>query len=513
MRYVQDPQFGEIIDYSYLKNEIKGVIDQLTPEYNLLGSLYAATENFQDDPNYMTATAASGLAYTMLLAAEETELAEKHKYDIFTLGWTEEHCGTDLLSIYTKATPLSDDPAERQFHIKGNKWIINNSYHADYHMVLAKIDPTQDGPRSLSIFLVPQSSTKNWERIETHVLKHMVLTKYDIDGPGILVGKLGHGLSILQRMAMPSKYQCTYGGMIMAREAIPATIEHLSSKFIFGDHPTNFSNVFRQLYNLSLSTAFVKFTFFRALALSDSSFLQFHGTMLKSWLLLYINELLRENLLVAGSKGFVKESVIGRGAIDSFVFPVFDGHYTLNTLMSAKHINRYIDAERQEDAAARIEFLKENMYIAKPGNQMSASSGSIRKPDFFNWAEYLGQLDIDLPFSPENLLSKVNEFLKAIDVNELSNDLDYKYKIGQLLQGLEAILASCEMVAILGEAYYNIIPQQYNRYINMFNEYLCESAFEIELISPVRQRKLEQPADVRGYLLDLLDVRNKIQNS
>ena len=54
--------------------------------------------------------------------------------------------------------------------------------------------------------------------------------------------------------------------------------------------------------------------------------------MLKSWLLLRANELLGQNLLVVGSKGFLAESVIGRNAIDSFVLPVFDGHYTINTL-------------------------------------------------------------------------------------------------------------------------------------------------------------------------------------
>ena len=34
--------------------------------------------------------------------------------------------------------------------------------------------------------------------------------------------------------------------------------------------------------------------------------------MLKSWLLLRANELLGQNLLVVGSKGFLAESVIGR---------------------------------------------------------------------------------------------------------------------------------------------------------------------------------------------------------
>ena len=48
------------------------------------------------------------LAYQLLLASEEYELAEKCKDSIFTLAWTEEHTGSDLLSVRTCARPLPD---------------------------------------------------------------------------------------------------------------------------------------------------------------------------------------------------------------------------------------------------------------------------------------------------------------------------------------------------------------------------------------------------------------------
>ena len=116
-------------------------------------------------------------------------------------------------------------------------------------------------PRSLSIFAVPHSSTRNWQRLETHVLRSMVLTKFDIDGPGILIGQVGRGLEILQRMALPSKYHCAYMGVKMVDDSLPAAIEHLSSKNIFGSNPIAFSNVFRQLYNLVQQAALINFSF------------------------------------------------------------------------------------------------------------------------------------------------------------------------------------------------------------------------------------------------------------
>ena len=358
--FVNDPDFGDIVDFDQLRQSIRHLYDALLPDFNMHKSLQVGTELYADDPSAMIAAGASMLAWMTIIAAGEDDIAEELKDSLFTLGWTEEEIGSDLLSASTVATPANDDPACVDYHLKGRKWLINNSYHADYHTIVAKVDAESSGPRSLSIFLVPQSSCKNWQRLETHVLRRMVLTSFDIDGPGRLLGKgRARPVQILQRMAMPSKYQCAYVGIKLLNEAIPASIEHLSNKRIFNENPINFSNVLRQMYNLVLQAAVLNFIYYRALAFSAGNFLQFHGVMLKSWLLLRANELLGQNLLVVGSKGFLAESVIGRNAIDSFVLPVFDGHYTINTLMTAKHVKRYLGAQRRADVAERMATLRQ----------------------------------------------------------------------------------------------------------------------------------------------------------
>ena len=55
------------------------VLDNVFPTFNLMGSMLEATRLFRNNPNYMTACAASGLAYMMLVAAEEDELAARLK--------------------------------------------------------------------------------------------------------------------------------------------------------------------------------------------------------------------------------------------------------------------------------------------------------------------------------------------------------------------------------------------------------------------------------------------------
>jgi len=509
--YVNDPKFGKIIDYDNLRDKIKETVDFVYPDFNMVGAVAHGAKVFNDDANLMVMGGASLLAYSMLIAAEEHELAASLKDKIFTLGWTEEHAGTDLLSVTTQATPISDDPDEREFHVKGRKWLINNSYHADYHMIVAKIDPEKDGPRSLSIFIVPQSSCKNWERLETHVLQNMVLTTFEIDGPGRLVGKRGHGLTILQRMAMPSKYQASYAGITMLKKSIPAAIEHLSTKRIFGENPIDFSNVFRQLYNIVMQTALLNFIYFRSVAFADSSFLQFYGTMLKSWLLLRVNEVLSQNLLVTGSKGFLAESTIGRDAFDSFVLPVFDGHYTLNTLMTAKHARRFLNAERIQDVSERMELLRENLYVFKAGNQMDANTMKIRKPDFFNYAAYIHAMDIPIEVNAKAIVSNLNALLDEIDERGLSGDPEHKYKTGTLLHWADSVTAACEMWAFFqDDRYLNAIVQQYNAFTKAYNEIVSEGGFTAPFMTPMRHLPLPEIDDPRQFLYDLLDMETKV---
>lgn len=508
--FVNDPQFGEIIDFDELIIKLQGSYDAMYPEYNMLESVRVGSRAYNDQPSYMTAGGASILAYSMLLAAEENELAAEFKGKLFTLGWTEEHTGTDLISVKTIATPMSDDPNERNYYIKGSKWLINNSYHAEYHSVVAKIDPDADGPKALSIFVVPRSSTKNWQRLETHVLRNMVLTKFEIDGPGILVGKIGQGLQILQRMSMPAKYICSYLGMRLLIPAVQATIDHLSTKKIFGDNPVNFSNVYRQLYNLALQASFLTFTYYRAVTFSDSSFLQFHGTMLKSWLLLRGNELLCQNLLVAGSKGFLRESIIGRNAIDSFVLPVFDGHYTLNTLMTEKQMPRYLSATRKADWREHHAQMREKMYLAIPGNQMNIKSSVYRNPDFYDYADYIEQIDAPVAIDGKALIANIRALVNEIKAEGLDGDAEYKYKQGTLVHWMESLLAALDMWKFYeDDTFLNAVIQQYNGIVKTFNDIIIEGNFQTQLLTPLRQLPIPQTDDPVGFLRHLMNIEER----
>ena len=232
--------------------------------------------------------------------------------------------------------------------------------------------------------------------------------------------------------------------------------------------------------------------------------------MLKSWLLLRTNEVMIETLLVTGSKGFVASSPIGRNAIDSLVLPVFDGHYTVNTNMSAKHLKRYLSAARREDAQERLRILDERLYRETFHEEIHAHPRDIRKPDFFNFADYLEQFQLPLDLDPRRLVATAQQVQDAVADLGLQNDPEHRYKAGDLLHWLESILVAAEMAAQLGvEDYVNAVAIQYNSTVEVLNRIIAESALPVPFMTPTRFHALPPIDDSGAYLLRLLNVEGR----
>ena len=263
---------------------------------------------------------------------------------------------------------------------------------------------------------------------------------------------------------------------------------------------------------MALGAAHINFTFFRALAFSDSPFLQFHGIMLKSWLLLKCNEILSQNLLVTGSKGFLKESNIGGNAIDSFVYPVFDGHYTLNTLLTYKHMRRYLNAKTRGDIAARMAILRENAYVPREGKQILNSSRENRHPPFFDYADYIARCSLPIPVDASKLIGASDGIMRAIHARGDTNEPEYRYKIGMLAHNLEALLSAVELwKATANNHYLNAIIMQFNDVGKLINRIISEGDLAVDFVQPLRQLPLPKPEDPRAFLLGLLDVRRQLR--
>ncbi|MGV2437082.1 MAG UNVERIFIED_CONTAM: hypothetical protein LVT10_21110 [Anaerolineae bacterium] len=88
------------------------------------------------------------------------------------------------------------------------------------------------------------------------------------------------------------------------------------------------------------------------------------------------------------------ESPIGRDAIDSFILPVFDGHYTVNTLMTSKHAERYLHSEETINADERIEGLRQDLFNNGLHGELEANSRTLRQPELLQPPRLLQPIEI-----------------------------------------------------------------------------------------------------------------------
>ena len=189
-----------------------------------------------------------------------------------------------------------------------------------------------------------------------------------------------------------------------------------------------------------------------------------------------------QNLLVAGSKGFLKASNIGGNAIDSFVYPVFDGHYTLNTLMTYKHTRRYLEATQRGDIEARMKTLRENAYLPLEGKQILNSSRETRHPPFFDYADYIKRCGPPIALDAEILIATSRRIMREIGARDATNEPEYRYKIGMLVHNLEALLSAVELWKASGNAnYLNAIIMQYNETAKLSNRIISEGCLDVSL--------------------------------
>ncbi|WP_172143313.1 acyl-CoA dehydrogenase C-terminal domain-containing protein [Pseudomonas tumuqii] len=138
-----DPQFGGM----GMPKAISAQVEEMVNSANLSFGLYPM----------LTAGACLSLN-----AHASEELKEKYLPNMYAGTWagsmclTEPHAGTDLGIIRTKAEPQADG----SFKVSGTKIFITGGEHDltenIIHLVLAKLPDAPEGPKGISLFLVPK---------------------------------------------------------------------------------------------------------------------------------------------------------------------------------------------------------------------------------------------------------------------------------------------------------------------------------------------------------------------
>ncbi len=177
------------------------------------------------------------------------ELKQRYLTKLYSGQWsasmclTEAHAGSDLGIIQTKALPQADG----SYQISGSKIFITGGEHDltenIIHLVLAKLPDATDGPRGISLFLVPKfnldESANLAERnkvscgsIEEKMGIHASATcVMNFDGAqGFLVGELNKGLACMFTMMNFERIGVGIQGMSAGERSYQNALEYAKER-------------------------------------------------------------------------------------------------------------------------------------------------------------------------------------------------------------------------------------------------------------------------------------------
>lgn len=168
-----------------------------------------------------------------------------------TMCLTESHAGTDLGMIRTKAVPQPDG----SYAVSGTKIFITAGDHDltenIIHLVLAKLPDAPDGPRGISLFLVPKmlvdsesNLTGESNNVQCGSIEHKMGIKgsatcvMNFDGSkGFLVGELNQGLSNMFTMMNYERLSMGLQGNGLAESSYQISSEYAKDR-LQGRAPT-----------------------------------------------------------------------------------------------------------------------------------------------------------------------------------------------------------------------------------------------------------------------------------
>ncbi|TYK65359.1 acyl-CoA dehydrogenase C-terminal domain-containing protein [Colwellia echini] len=177
------------------------------------------------------------------------ELKQRYLTKLYSGEWaasmclTEAHAGSDLGIIKTKALPQTDG----SYQITGSKIFITGGEHdlTDniIHLVLAKLPDAPDGPKGISLFLVPKFSVKNNDELGANnnvscgAIEHKMgihasaTCVINFDGAqGFLIGELNKGLACMFTMMNFERIGVGIQGMSAGERSYQNALEYAKER-------------------------------------------------------------------------------------------------------------------------------------------------------------------------------------------------------------------------------------------------------------------------------------------
>lgn len=273
------------------------------------------------------------------------------------LALTERGHGSDIAATETFASVDGSG-----YRLDGEKWLINNAARGRYLAVLARTDE-DGGPRGFSLFFVDtlaaHESAPPLEKLRT-----LGVRGADISGRGFedtpldadaLVGKVGHGLDLVQKTMQVSRTLCSAFALGAADTALRAAIGFAETRLLYGAPAIGLGAP-----RASLRDAFVAFHAADVVAHAASRALSItpdQASVTSAIAKTFVPETSLRVVDVAttvlGARHYVREgghAIVQKVVRDVRLIPLFDGSSSVNRSSLAAQVPRIASVRLEGDA-------------------------------------------------------------------------------------------------------------------------------------------------------------------
>jgi len=273
------------------------------------------------------------------------------------LALTERAHGSDIASTETSATV---DGAG--YRLDGEKWAINNAARGRYLAVLARTDE-DGGPRGFSLFLVDtlavHESSPPLPKLRTLGVRGADISGRTFEDAPLdadsLVGKLGHGLDLVQKTMQVSRTLCSAFALGAADTALRAALGFAESRLLYGGPAIGLGAP-----RATLRDAFVAFhvadliahASARAMSISPDQ-TSVSSAIAKTFVPETAIRIVDSSTTVLGARHYMRDgahAIVQKLVRDVRLIPLFDGSSSVNRSALAGQVARIASVRLEGDA-------------------------------------------------------------------------------------------------------------------------------------------------------------------
>ena len=387
---------------------------------------------------------------------------------VFAYGLSEKDHGADIYSTEMKLFPQKDGT----YHALGKKYYIGNGNCAALISVFGKIDGSDE-----FVFFVVSSNHKNYQclkKINTSGVRQAFVSEFSLENYPIteddILCRGKEAFSTALNTVNVGKFQLGFASIGIATHALHESIQHASSRILYGKPVTDFVHV-RKLFIESYCrlTAMKLYgqracDYLRHASQSDRRYLLFNSIM-KMKVTSEGEKTVGKLHEIIAAKGFEQDTYFEMAIRDCPMLPKLEGTVHVNIALINKFLKNYFFSSQDYPEVPIADKPKHDQYLFE---QDSRKMETTEFPDFLKVYQGISTKQVK---KFEDQVKTFRQFLKdAGPSKDQQQNVDFMLSLGEMFSLAvysQLILENVKLLGIdegLTKGIYNVLIKDFAHY-------------------------------------------------